>query len=166
MWVFILILFYWLKMHLAINWVLISIWWLCPPYKTSSNVTSSLTGFASCSTELNWGRYHIKQNMGNIYGREKNYYIWNYMEIILSPSRHSLYLQRYGLPDKIWIISNTFRWNEECDLLRIVNKSPIKFSAQSQLFIRYSAIEGPVCILKIINRATNNVTYFCDDVYF
>ena len=44
------------------------------------------------------------------------------MEIILSRSRRSLWLQRDGLPDKICTVSNTFKWNKECDLLSIENK--------------------------------------------
>ena len=36
----------------------------------------------------------------------------DYIEIILSPSRYSICLQRDGLTDKIWIVSNTFKLNE------------------------------------------------------
>ena len=60
-------------------------------------------------------------------GEGKKNYIEDYIEIILSPSRHSFYLQRDGLLDKIWIIFNIFRWNEECDLLNIENKSILNF---------------------------------------
>ena len=43
----------------------------------------------------------------------KEFYIGDYTEIILSPSRHFFCLQRDGLPDEIWIVSNTFKGNDE-----------------------------------------------------
>ena len=92
-----------------------------------------MTIFALRSTELKSRRNHIKQKQK--YGKylgwgKKNYCIGDYMEIIFSPSKHSLCLQKDRLPDKIWIVSNTFRWNEECDLLRMMNKSSLKFSTK------------------------------------
>ena len=53
-------------------------------------------------------------------------YIGDYIKIILSPSRHSLCLPRDGLPNKIWIVSNTFRWKGKCDLLNTKKKSTQK----------------------------------------
>ena len=48
-------------------------------------------------------------------GDVKIYCIEVYMKIKLSPSRHFLCEQRDSLLDKIWIVSNTFKWNEECN---------------------------------------------------
>ena len=70
-------------------------------------------GFVPHSTELNQRKYTIKTK--KYVGWEKEFYIGDYIEIILSLSKYSLYLQRDGLLNKIWIVSNIFWWNEECD---------------------------------------------------
>ena len=94
----------------------------------------------------------IRKKYGYIYNVGWGECIEDYIKMILSPSRHSLCKQRECLPDKIKIVSNTFRWNEECDLLSIENKSTLKFTAPSQLFIRYSAIEDPYVFQRLSVR--------------
>ena len=77
-------------------------------------MTGKLASFNLRSTELNRRWYQMKKPMGNMYGGEKNICIGDYIEIILNTCRHSLFLQRDGLQGKIWVVSNTFIWNEEC----------------------------------------------------
>ena len=55
--------------------------------------------------------------------------IEDYIEKILSPSRHSLSLHRDSLSDKIWRVSSIFDWYEESNLFSIENKSTLNFSA-------------------------------------
>ena len=105
---------------------------------------SRLSDFGPRSTELK-SRKISNKNKNKIWEifRVKKYCIGNYIEVILGPSRHSLRLLRDGLPDKTRIVSTTLRGNEDGDLLRIKNKSTLKFSMQSWLFIRSSAREDP-----------------------
>ena len=79
---------------------------------------------------------------------------FTYIEILFSRSSHSLCLQRDDLPGKIWIVSDTLKWNEEWDFLSIENKATLNFSAQSWLFIRCSTIEDPYVFLRLLVRLT------------
>ena len=87
--------------------------------------------------------------MRKIFTMQKKICIGDYIEIILGPCKHSLCLQREGLPDKTCIVSNTFRWNEECDLLNMEKISALNFSTQLKLFIRCSAIEDLHVFLRL-----------------
>ena len=89
------------------------------------------------------------------------------IEIIFSPSRHSLSLQRDGLPDKIWIISNTFKRNEECDFLNIKNKSTLNFSVHIYNFVNsykneFIIINDQMWYWTVCTFLCFSVSYFCN----
>ena len=93
--------------------------------------------------------FRIKKKLKETCRAKKKKNFQDYIEIILSPSRDYLCLQRDGLQDKIWIVSSIFKWNEECDFLDIENKSTLNFSAHSRLFTSCSAIDDLYVFLRL-----------------
>ena len=73
----------------------------------------------------------------------------------LSPGKHSLHLLRDGVPDKIWIVSNAFRGNEECALIQYREKVHAKLLGTVTIIHKGFYNWRPGCILKIICLTTH-----------
>ena len=117
--------FFFLKISLGIqNLVIATVsFLLMMELKRKKKSDKLVDQFHSRSTELNWGNI--------VYINEREIFMWARIleNMPKSPCRHSFCFQRDGLPDKIWIVSNTFKWNKACDLLRTKKKFPLNFSA-------------------------------------
>ena len=86
-------------------------------------------------------------NLPRLHTCENKVPFWDFKEIAVTLYWNNIKTQKTfplfteRLSDKILIVSNTFKWNEECGLLRTKKKFTLIFSEHSRLFIRCSTME-------------------------